>query len=243
MIKGLYRSASGMLPQIKKQEVVANNIANASTAGFKKDVMFSRELSRAERKLEPRTNDWQTTLDSRILVDYSLGAFDKTNNPLDLAIEGDGFFTLEAADGTQALTRSGAFIVDSDGYLAMSGGYRVTGEGGPIQVGSGKLSVSQAGDVQVDGLSAGRIAVKSVEDVTVLQRLGGSLFAVPPGEELIDPIHAGIRQGYRETSNVDVIQEMVDMMVAFRTYESNARALQTQDASLNHLFQRVGGDR
>ena len=232
-----------MMPQIKKQEAVANNIANAGTAGFKKDVMFSRELSKAERKLEPRTNDWQTTLDSRIHIDHSLGAFDKTNNPLDLAIEGDGFFTLEAADGTQALTRSGAFIVDSDGYLAMSGGYRVTGEGGPIQVGSGKLAVSQAGDVQVDGLSAGRIAVKSVEDVTSLQRLGGSLFGVPPDEELIDPIHASIRQGYRETSNVDVIQEMVDMMVAFRTYESNARALQTQDASLNHLFQRVGGDR
>ena len=232
-----------MMPQIKKQEAVANNIANAGTAGFKKDVMFSRELSKAERKLEPRTNDWQTTLDSRIHIDHSLGAFDKTNNPLDLAIEGDGFFTLEAADGTQALTRSGAFIVDSDGYLAMSGGYRVTGEGGPIQVGSGKLAGSQAGDVQVDGLSAGRIAVKSVEDVTSLQRLGGSLFGVPPDEELIDPIHASIRQGYRETSNVDVIQEMVDMMVAFRTYESNARALQTQDASLNHLFQRVGGDR
>jgi flagellar basal body rod protein FlgG len=232
-----------MLPQIKKQEAVANNIANAGTAGFKKDVMFSRELSRAERKVSQKTNEWQTNLDTRIHVDHSLGVFDKTDNPLDLAIEGDGFFTLEAADGSRALTRSGAFIIDSDGYLAMSGGYRLIGDGGPVQVGSGKLSVSQAGDVQVDGLSAGRVSVKSVEDVQTLQRIGGSLFAVPEGEELIDPIHATIRQGYQETSNVDVIQQMVDMMVAFRTYESNARALQTQDASLNHLFQRVGGDR
>jgi len=243
MIKGLYRSASGMLPQIKKQEAVANNIANAGTAGFKKDVMFSRELSKAERKITPRTNDWQTTLDSRIHVDYSLGVFDKTDNPLDLAIEGDGFFTLESADGTTALTRSGAFVVDPDGYLSLSGGFRLTGDGGPIQVGSGKLSVGQNGEVQVNGLTVGRVTVKAVADVDSLERLGGSLFAVPEGEELIDPISATIRQGYRETSNVDVIQEMVDMMVAFRTYESNARALQTQDASLNHLFQRVGGDR
>jgi flagellar basal body rod protein FlgG len=243
MIKGLYRSASGMLPQIKKQEAVANNIANSGTAGFKKDVMFSRELSRAERQVATKTNDWQTNLDTRIHIDHSLGVFDKTSNPLDLAIEGDGFFTLQAADGTTALTRSGAFVVDSDGFLSMSGGYRLTGDGGPIQVGGGKLSVGQNGAVEVDGLSAGRIAVKSVADVTALERLGGSLFKVPEGQELIDPIQATIRQGYRETSNVDVIQEMVDMMVAFRTYESNARALQTQDASLNHLFQRVGGDR
>jgi flagellar basal body rod protein FlgG len=243
MIKGLYRSASGMLPQIKKQEVVANNIANAGTAGYKKDVMFSRELSQAERKITPRTNDWQTTLDSRIKIDYGLGVFDKTDNPLDLAIEGDGFFALQAGDGTTALTRSGAFVVDADGFLSMSGGYRLVGDGGPIQVGSGKLSVGQNGEVQVNGLSAGRVAVKTVADVTTLERLGGSLFGVPEGQELIDPLQATIRQGYRETSNVDVIQEMVDMMVAFRTYESNARALQTQDASLNHLFQRVGGDR
>jgi len=243
MIKGLYRSASGMLPQIKKQEAIANNIANAGTAGFKKDVLFSRELSRAERQVTSKENDWQTTLDSRIHIDFSLGAFDKTSNPLDLAIEGDGFFTLQAADGTTALTRSGAFVVDSDGFLSLSGGYRLTGDGGPIQVGSGTLSVGQNGEVEVDGLSAGRIAVKSVADVTSLERIGGSLFQVPEGQELIDPLHATIRQGYRETSNVDVIQEMVDMMVAFRNYESNARALQTQDASLNHLFQRVGGDR
>lgn len=243
MIKGLYRSASGMLPQIKKQEVVANNIANAGTAGYKKDVMFSRELSKAERKITPRENDWQTTLDSRIKIDYGLGVFDKTENPLDLAIEGDGFFTLQASDGTTALTRSGAFVIDADGYLSMADGYRLVGEGGPIQVGSGTLSVGQNGEVQVNGLSAGRVTVKTVADVTALERLGGSLFAVPEGQELIDPLQATIRQGYQETSNVDVIQEMVDMMVAFRTYESNARALQTQDASLNHLFQRVGGDR
>ncbi len=243
MIKGLYRSASGMLPQIKKQEAVANNIANSGTAGFKKDVMFSRELSRAEQKVSPKPNDWQTALESRIHIDHSLGVFDKTSNPLDLAIEGDGFFTLQAADGITALTRSGAFVVDSDGFLSMSGGFRLIGDGGPVQVGAGQLSVGQDGEVEVDGLTVGRIAVKTVADVTTLERLGGSLFELPTGEELIDPLQATIRQGYRETSNVDVIQEMVDMMVAFRTYESNARALQTQDASLNHLFQRVGGDR
>lgn len=243
MIKGLYRSASGMLPQIKKEEAIANNIANAGTAGFKKDVMFSKELSKAERNIAKNDPDWQTNLDSRLHVDYSLGVFDKTDNPMDLAIEGDGFFTLQSPDGVTALTRSGAFVVDADGYLSLAEGFRLQGDGGPIQVGGGQLSIGEDGQVQANGQSVGRISVKSVADVNTLERLGGSLFAVPEGEELIDPIHASIRQGYQETSNVDVIQEMVDMMVAFRTYESNARALQTQDASLNHLFQRVGGDR
>ncbi len=242
MIKGMYRSVSGMLPNMKKQEAIANNLANASTSGYKKDVEFSRELSKAELKTKPRTNDWQSTLDSRVRVDFTLGAFDKTGNPLDMAIDGDGFFALQGPDGSNALTRSGSFVVDSEGFLALPGGYRLLGEGGALQVGSGELKVAASGEVEVDGLAVGTIVPRSVADLDTLQRLGGSLFEVPQGEEVIPSINATIQQGYKESSNVDVVAEMVDMIVSYREYEANAKALQTQEATLDHLFRRVAGN-
>ena len=243
MIKGLYRSASGMLPHIDKQEAIAHNIANAGATGFKKNRVFAKELTEAEARIRPRKSDWEKTVASYVKVDYSPGVFDKTTNPLDLAIEGDGFFTLQTEDGSTVLTRSGSFIVDNAGFLAFPGGLRLIGDGGAIQVGTGQLSVAQTGEVQVDGLSVGRVTPMTVADTDRLIRLGGSLFGVPEGEALLPPLSFTIQQGYIEASNVDVIQEMVDMIIAYRTYEANARALQTQDSSLDHLMNKVAGKR
>ncbi|MBD3257296.1 flagellar hook-basal body complex protein [candidate division GN15 bacterium] len=239
MIKGMYRSAAGMMPRVVKQEAIANNLANASTTGFKRDVAFSKELTKAEARRRPENPNWQQALDSRVRVDHAMGVFDKTNNPLDLAIDGDGFFQLEAQDGSTLLTRSGSFIVDSEGFMAFPGGLRLIGDGGPIQVGNGKLVIGDAGEVRVDGAEVGRVVARTVDDVTRLERQGGAMFAVPPGEELVAPLQASIRQGYIESSNVDVVAEMVDMIVAYRDYEANAKALQNQDGTLEHLFHRV----
>ncbi len=240
MIKGLYTSASGMIPRIKKQELTANNIANVSTPGFKRDMLFTKELSKAEQKMAPRRSDWEQPMVDELYTDYSPGAFDKTGNPLDLAIDGDGFFTLELADGTRALTRAGSFTVNSDGFLIFPGGALVLGEGGPIEVGNGKVTVSQSGEVEVDGFVVSRIVPKTVEDLTALQKIGDSMYALPDSAELIPVTTSTIRQGYVETANVDIVREMIDMIISFREYEANARAMQTQDRSLEHLFNRVG---
>ncbi|MBN1212273.1 MAG: flagellar hook-basal body protein [candidate division Zixibacteria bacterium] len=241
MIKGIYTSASGMIPRLKKQEVIANNISNSSTSGFKKDNVFVRELSRAEQKVAPKKSDWQTPIADEEYVDYRPGVFDRTDNPLDLAIEGDGFFTLQAEDGSTLLTRSGTFMVNSDGYISYPGGYLLTSEGGPIQVGNGKVSVGRTGEVEVDGLTVGRITPMTVDNLEDLKKVGRSLFAVPEGVELVPTVQPTIQQGYLETSNVDIISEMVDMIISYRAYEANAKAVQSQDNSLEHLFNRVGG--
>lgn len=243
MIKGMYRSASGMLPRIQKQEAIANNIANAGTTGFKRDIAFTREMARAEEKLAPKKSDWQMALTNNVHIDYTPGVFDKTDNQYDLAIEGDGFFTLQDDNGTNVFTRSGSFVVDNEGYLALPGGFRLLGDSGPLQVGNGQLAVGLTGEIEVDGLAIGRIVPQSIADLNNLVRLGGSLFAVPEDEELLPPISATVRQGYLETSNVNVVAEMVDMITAYRTYEANARALQTQDSSLDHLLNKVAGNR
>lgn len=241
MIKGLFTSASGMVPHIKRQEVSANNIANAATPGFKKDMVFTQEMSRAQQKLAPRRSDWEQPMIDDVYTDYAPGNLDKTGNTLDMAIEGEGFFTLESPDGATLLTRSGSFNVDADGFLIFSDGFKVMGEGGPIEVGDGLVSVGQTGEVEVDGVTVGRIVPRTVPDTRQLQKIGGSLFAVPEGVELIAVERFTIRQGFIETSNVDIVREMIDMMVSFRAYEANSKAVRSQDESLGHLFQRVGG--
>jgi len=243
MIKGMRISASGMLPRLKKQDIIANNIANAGTSGFKKDNMFVREMTRAEKKLAPKKSDWQTPIGDQEYIDYRPGIFDRTGNPLDLAIEGDGFFTLESENGSTLLTRSGTFMVDSEGFISYPGGYKLTSEGGPIQVGNGTVNVSENGDVEVDGLNVGKIVPGTVTDIDKLQKVGRSMFTVGEGTELLASRRPTIQQGYLETSNVDIVSEMVEMIMSYRAYEANAKAIQSQDSSLDHLFNKVAGSR
>lgn len=242
MLKGLYKSASGMIPQIKKQEVTANNLANANTPGYKRDMLFTKELDKAQRKIISTKSDWQQPMIDQVYTDYAPGSFDKTGNPLNLAIEGDGFFKLQLPDGRIGLTRAGSFVVNSQGLLSTPDGAIVMGEGGAIEVGAGSLSVSGTGLVEVNGLSSGRIIAQTVENYDLLTKIGRSTFTVPDGVELIPVEKSAIRQGYLEESNVDIVHEMIDMMISYRAYEANAKAVQSQDQSLDHLFRRVGGN-
>ncbi|MEE8577667.1 MAG: flagellar hook-basal body protein [candidate division Zixibacteria bacterium] len=241
MIKGIHTSANGMLPHMRKQELIANNLANATTPGFKREMLFTKELTKAQQKQLPSRSDWEVPMIDKTYTDFSSGGLDHTTNPLDLAIDGDGFFVLEDLDGNRFFSRSGHFTIDSEGFLAFPGGYRLAGEGGPIQVGQGTLSVGADGTVEIDGLRVDRVLPQSVNDVTLLDKVGGSLFAIPEGEALIPAFDASVRQGYVESANVDVVAQMVDMISTYRAYEANARAMQDQDQSLDHLFGRVAG--
>ena len=241
MIKGIYTSASGMIPHVRKQELAANNLSNASTSGFKRDSLFTRELSQAEKKVRAQQADWIQPMVDQVYTDFTPGVFDRTGNPLDLAIDGDGFFQLETMDGQTLLTRSGSFSVSADGQMVFPGGARLVGEGGPVEVGEGSVSVSLSGEIEVNGLTVTRIIPVTVADLTELQKIGGSTYIIPEGMELIPVEKSTIRQGYLETSNVDIVTEMVNMITSFRNYEANAKAMQSQDSSLEQLFNRVGG--
>ncbi len=241
MIKGIYTSASAMVPRIKKQELTANNIANASTPGFKKDQIFVKELSKAEQKIYPKKTDWQKPMIDQVYTSFAPGVFDRTGNPLNLAIDGDGFFQIELPGGTQALTRNGAFSVSSDGMLEVPGGALVLGDGGPIEVGSGKIEVSATGIVSSNGANVGKIVPVTVNDLTKLQKIGNSLFVLPDDAELIPVETSTIQQGYLEASNVDIVREMIEMIISFRNYEADSKSIQVQDQSLGHLFNRVAG--
>ncbi|MCK4462483.1 MAG: hypothetical protein KAW46_11805, partial [candidate division Zixibacteria bacterium] len=129
----------------------------------------------------------------------------------------------------------------ADGFVTYPGGLRLIGEGGPVEVGSGKVTIGQSGEIRSDGVIVARIVPATVADINQLEKIGNSLYAVPEGIELIVVERFDIRQGYIETSNVDIVREMIDMMISFRAYEANSRAIQAQDQSLDQLFSRVGG--
>jgi len=241
MIKGIYTSASGMIPRLRKQELTANNLANASAPGYKKDLLFTHELTKAEKKLAPKRTDWEMPMVDTTYTDFTPGTFDQTGNPLDFAIDGDGFFQIQLDDGSRVLTRAGNFEVNPQGQLAFPGGGVLIGEGGPIEIGGGKVTVAATGEVDVDGSVVGKIVPVTVPDLTQLKKIGGMMFVVPAGVEPSASPHATIQQGYQETSNVDIVSEMIEMIISFREYEANSKAVQTQDQSLDHLFNKVAG--
>ncbi|MCP4567855.1 MAG: flagellar basal-body rod protein FlgF [FCB group bacterium] len=244
MLKGIYKAASGMVPQLKKQEITANNIANATTPGYKKDSVFLEELDRATKAQRPQKSDWQTPMIDQVYTDYSQGTFDRTGNTLDVAIEGNGFFVLESPEGDgRVYTRNGNFSIDTDGYLINSEGYRVLGDGGPIEVSGGTVSVSETGELQVNESSAGRLQVVEFAEKSVMSKVGSSGFAVPEEVQPEPSNDYSIRQGFLERANINVIKEMVGMIMTMRNFETNSKSLQMQDQSLDALLTQVGRTR
>jgi len=229
-----------MIPRVKQQETIANNIANASSPGFKKDSVFTKELSRVQQKQMPRQADWQQPMIDQIYTSYENGPLDKTDNPLDIALEGTGFFVFQDEQGREVLSRAGNLRVDENGFLINTEGLFLLGEGGPINVGEGSVTVGVGGQIEINQVVIDTIRVVDVEDKNELVKADNNSFLTPEGIEAVRVIDFAIRQGYLESSNVDIIKEMVSMIIAFRNYEADARAVQTQDDSLEKLLNNVG---
>lgn len=230
-----------MIPRIRQQEAIANNMANVSTPGYKKEAVFTQELSRAEAKKAPRRADWETPMINQVYSNFDQGTFDKTGNALDMALEGDGFFVVETPEGTQELTRAGNFELDRTGFIVNPEGKRLLGDGGPINAaGNGAVSVSENGQIEVEGDVVGTVQVVNVEDPNQLIKVGKYGYILPEGVEPTQASNYMVRQGYLENANVDIVRQMVEMIVSYRHYEASANALKTQDDSLDRLINNVG---
>lgn len=240
MIKGIYRNASAMVHRLKEQESIANNIANASTPGYKKDSVFVQELSKAQRGSIPRKSDWEAPMIDQVYTDFGQGSFDQTGSQLDVAIEGEGFFVVKTEQGVEVLMRGGSFTRDQQGFLTSSRNDLVQGDGGPIQLPVGDVSIADDGVIAVDGTVVGKLKIAMIENINDLQKLGGGKFQIPENVELSAAVRFVVRQGYLESSNVNVITQMVDMISSYRNYEADANSLKTQDQSLGKLISEVG---
>ncbi len=241
MLKGIYKAASSMIPRIKQQEITANNIANASTAGYKKDSVFLKELNALKKSQLPRRSDWEQPMIDQIYVDYSQGVMDRTGNVLDVAIVGNGFFVLENPEnGERIFTRNGNFSADTDGFLVNSEGFRVMADSGYVEVGPGEVDISEAGQVLVDDSEVGRLQVVDFSDKSTLVRQDNTGFAVVDETQPEPAKDYTLRQGFLERANIDVVKEMVGMIITMRSYEAAAKAIQSQEETLNALFTHVG---
>jgi len=252
MNDSLYIAATGMHMQQKSVDTIANNLANVNTPGFKKsrvsfeDLVY-RDLSGAAAALD--ATGGQRMLQgsgvgiASLFKSFVAGDLKKTDAPMDIAIQGEGFFEVVAQDGAPAFTRGGTFTVDKDGFLASTGGYALKPS---IHIGSDarEITVKPDGRVfvrardQADAQEVGRIELVRFSDNSGLASLGGNLYK--PTERSGDPIYgrAGeegvgtIAQGFVEGANVNLVEEMVDLMVAQRAYESSVKVLQASDEML-----------
>jgi flagellar basal-body rod protein FlgG len=266
MLRGLYTSASGMNAELLRQDVVANNIANASTTGFKKDdAVFEafpeRLLQRIHDKmdenkglgtvaaLQPGQSHVLGTLGQGVKADgtpthFSDGSPIRSDQPLDLALQGNGLFTVQRADGSTAYTRNGSFTLNSDHQLSTMNGELVLGSGGrPLVLNGSSIVVDSQGVIKVDGADAGKLALAAY-DPQRFGKVGESLYVRTDddfeavGDEA--PVNGRVLQGYTEQSNVQVVEEMVRMIDVNRAYESNAKSITMQDETLNRLISDVG---
>lgn len=252
MLRALYTAASGMSAQQMNLDNVANNLANSSTAGFRRRRLQFQDLIYQSLVMPGAAATQQTTLVAGLQIGLGTrpaasevvqlqGDFSSTGNPLDLAIQGNGFFQVTLPSGETGYTRSGAFHLDSQGNLVTSEGDPVTpaitipSSATSITVGSdGTVSVTQPG--QQAAQQVGTLQLAQFPNPGGLNSVGGSLFLATTASG--DPI-AGtpggsdglgtIQQGYLEQSNVDVVEEFIEMIVAQRSYEANSRVVQSAD--------------
>jgi len=227
MIRGLYASASGMAVQIERQEVIANNLANASSSGFRRQLASFHSLApvggtppSGPVPVEPGVRM------GAVATDHAPGAMLATGNPLDVALDGPGTFVVSTPAGPH-YTRNGAFRVGPGGRLETLEGDAVLGRNGEIILGRGPVEIGGDGTV-----TSGGKPVDALQVVDVSSDANGLVEAIPVA-------NPRVRAGYLESSNVNTVHEMVQMIAGYRAYEANQRALQMQDKTLEQAAGEV----
>ena len=247
MMKGFYNLTSGMLSQGRRLDVVANNMTNISTAGYKAEhytdrtfdevmaVRIGNQVKNAYQELP--TYQAHILAPDHLYTDFTQGAPEETNLPLDFCIQGEGFFAIQMADGSAAYTRAGSFTLDNEGYLCLSELGRVLDrEGNPIQLPTDKLDPDTRGNLYTQGGEyLGTLGVFTFEDNQELERNPYGLFTGQGAQINEDAV---IHHKWVERSNVNMVKEMVNMMTTQRALQSAAQ----MSKIYNEVITRAVGD-
>ena len=234
MDSGYYAACAGLAAQTQALELVANNLANLGTAGYRGQQATFRSLlagggAVSWNPLNAAVNDFGVLGGSRI--DRASGSLTATGNPLDLAVAGNGFFILQSAQGI-AYTRNGGFHATPTGQLVTSEGDAVLGEQGPITLPQGSVAVSADGTLSVDGAVVAKLRVVEFSPDTSLRAIGAAIYAAPAKSEL-PAASSSIRQGMLEESNVSPVEGVVQLITIQRNAEMMQRALTLFDSQFN----------
>jgi flagellar basal-body rod protein FlgF/flagellar basal-body rod protein FlgG len=234
MSSGYYAACSGLMSRTQALDTIAHNIANVSTTGFRgSHNVFSSVLATTGDSplsvLNQDANDYGVM--SGTQLDTSQGAMTPTGNNLDLAIEGSGYFTVQAAGGT-VYTRGGNFRVSPKGQLTTAAGDPVMGDNGPITIVGEPVSISADGTISVNGAIAGRLKLAEFVPATQIQSAGGTYYTAPAGSA-VAANNSKVRQGELEGSNVNPITSVVELITAQREVENMRRVLSMYSTELD----------
>lgn len=257
MLKGLYTAWTGMVNEQNRMDIMTNNLANASTVGFKKegstsqafdDILLTKikDASMGDSKIvQPLGFNNPGVKIGENYTDFTQGSFRITDNTYDLAIAGEGFFALEftnkAGETSTMYTRAGQFTLTTDGYLVNEDGDYV------LDVQNRRIQVDPLQDARIDNSgtiwqndnAVAQIQVADFEDYNYLEKYGETYYRPIEGATLTQA-DAQIKSGYLEMSNVQIVSEMVNMIAITRAYESNQKIIQTYDSSLQIAVQQLG---
>jgi flagellar basal-body rod protein FlgF len=219
---------------IEQLDHVANNIANVTTSGFKTEHLhyFISQQPKPGSDLTPVHTP-------QLAIDYSQGAIQKTGNPLDVAIQGEGFFAVQTK-GSIVYTRKGDFAITSDGKLVTTSGEEVMGDGGSIVITGNKVKINDQGVIEVDGSEVGRLKVVAFDNTKALVKQGAGLFR-DPGTAIMKKVeNPVILSGHIEVSNVQAVKEMIDMVDLQRSFETYQKIILTMQDMDKLSTSRVG---
>lgn len=256
MVKGLYTAYTGMINEQHRMDTLTNNLANASTVGFKKEGATSQAF---DDVLALKIKDQSVGLTNvqrlgrnqpgvkigENYTDYTQGSFRITDNTYDLALAGSGFFALEYTDSqgetSTKYTRAGNFTLTQEGYLVNNDGmYVLDTQNRRIQLDTLKdAAIDSIGSIIQDGRQVARIQVTDFEDYDYLEKFGDTFFQPVEGATPMEG-SAEVKSGVLEMSNMSVISEMVNMIAVTRAYESNQKIMQTYDESLGIAVSQLG---
>jgi len=255
MIKGLYTAGSAMMLCMARQDVIANNLANVNTSGYKRDTTICQAfpemvISRLGEKelnnrhdlvnIPPVVIGKLTTgaVVKEIVTDHTMGNINNTGQPTDLALSReDAYFVINTPDG-ERFTRDGAFKLNNEGILVNNAGYPVMDSGDqPINI-DGEFTVDNDGNIIVDNEIVTRLKIVSFADPKSLKKEGGWMGA--GGQEYTEATNPGVKQGYLELSNVNAVKEMVTLISAVRAYETSQKVVQAEDDIMGAAINQVG---
>jgi flagellar basal-body rod protein FlgG len=239
-------------------DVLSNNLANVNTNGYKADKLAASSFNKmllsriddappgvfAKINQPPQVGQAEMAggvTDNRY-IDFAPGGITFTENPLDLALDGPGFFTLDGGNGQVFYCREGAFTIDSDRYLINQSGLRVLDEAGqPISIYSpGEIKVDSDGSISIGGLPAGKLWIVEFTDVNTLTKAGHNLFSSAAAGGYAPAGSTEVIQGAIERSNVNAVYSLTQLLAKFREFEAAARTIDTIDRTLDKVVNEVG---
>ncbi len=267
MVRGWYTAASGMNAQQQRLDAISNNLANVDTTSYKRDIAVSKNFPELLLRRMEDDGVYKNPFGSadvapiigkiglgvelnELFTNFEQGSFKQTNSSSDLALEGQGFFAVDTPNG-ERYTRNGNFIVGMEGYLETKEGYPVLGENGKIFLQDTLYTINKNGEIFVrpitnsdaDPVLLDRIRLVNFENDRYITKQGSSLYR---DTAVSGPAYAAegserpvLSQGFIETSNVNVVNEMVQMIEVNRAYEANQKSIQSQDTMMAKLWGEV----